>query len=148
MKLYPFALVALVAVGAASATSLLPRAPRSHASVPVNVTVGVTPRRLIPLETATIAATFSTVGPDSGPYMATLELRPRDGYHSPTATQGGFWLHPGRPLTVYWEWRAGATLPPGLYSVWVRLVDWRGHFATSNRAPAPLLVDGQSRSGA
>jgi hypothetical protein len=100
----------------------------------------VTPQRLSPLDTATIAATFSTAGSEGGPYTAILELRPRGGGHGPTASQGGFRLRPGQTLTVYWEWRAGATLPPGRYTVRVRLRDPREHTVAHGTAPAPLIV--------
>src|SRR5436305_8497536 len=144
MKLYPFALTALLAMTVVSATRLTTHTPRSRASAPVTVAVGVTPRRLNPLDTATIAATFSTARPKDGPYTATLELRPRGGGPGPTATQGGFRLRPDQSLTVYWEWRAGAALPPGRYTVWVRLGDPRGHTVANGTAPAPLIVAGRS----
>ena len=143
MKLYPIALTALLAMTVVSATRLTTHTPRSRATVPVTVAVGVTPRRLSPLDTATIAATFSTAGSEGGPYTAILELRPRGGGHGPTASQGGFRLRPGQSLTVYWEWRAGAALPPGRYTVWVRLGDPRGHTVANGTAPAPLIVAGR-----
>ena len=127
-----------------SATRLTTHTPRSRATAPVTVAVGVTPQRLSPLDTATIAATFSTARPKDGPYTATLELRPRGGGPGPTATQGGFRLRPDQSLTVYWEWRAGAALPPGRYTVWVRLGDPRGHTVANGTAPAPLIVAGRS----
>jgi hypothetical protein len=144
MKLYPIALSALLAIIVVSVMRPAPLAPRSHATVPVTVAVGVTPRPLVLLDTATIAATLSTAGPQSGPYTATLELRPRAGGRGPTATQGGFRLRRGQPLTVYWEWRAGAALPPGEYTVRVRLRDVAGHAVASGMAPAPLIVVGRS----
>jgi hypothetical protein len=127
-----------------SATRLTTHTPRSRATVPVTVAVGVTPRRLSPLDTATIAATFSTAGSEGGPYTAILELRPWGGGHAPTASQGGFRLRPGHSLTVYWEWRAGVALPPGRYTVGVRLGDPRGHTVANGTAPAPLIVTGRS----
>jgi hypothetical protein len=149
MKLYPIALTALLAMTIVSATRLTTHTPRSRAIKeslvnPVAVAVGVTPQRLSPLDTATIAATFSTAGSEGGPYTAILELRPRRGGHGPTASQGGFRLHPGQALTVYWEWRAGAALPPDRYMVWVRLSDPRGHTVANGAAPAPLIVAGRS----
>jgi hypothetical protein len=144
MKLYPIALTALLAMTVVSATRLTTHTPRSRATVPVTVAVGVTPRQLSPLDTATIAATFSTAGSEGGPYTAILELRPRGDGHGPTASQGGFRLRPGQSLTVYWEWRAGAALPPGRYTVWVRLSDPRGHTVANGAAPAPLIVAGRS----
>jgi hypothetical protein len=144
MKFYPIALTALLAMTVVSATMLTTHTPLSRATVPVTVAVGVTPQRLSPLDTATIAATFSTAGVEGGPYTAILELRPRGGGHEPTASQGGFRLRPGQPLTVYWEWRAGAALPPGRYTVCVRLGDPRGHTVANGTAPAPLIVAGRS----
>jgi hypothetical protein len=149
MKLYPIALTALLASIIVWAARPAPHAPRSRAITeslvnPVTVAVGVTPRRLVPLDRATIAATFSTAGSESGPYTATLELRPRAGGPGPTATQGRFRLRRGQPLTVYWEWRAGAALPPGVYAVRVRLRDVAGHAVASGTAPAPLIVAGRS----
>ena len=142
MKLYPIALSALLAIIVVSVMRPALHAARSRATVPV--TVGVTPRPLVPLDTATIAATLSTTGPQSGPYTATLELRPRAGGRGPTATQGGFRLRRGQQLTVYWEWRAGAALPPGEYTVRVRLRDVAGQAVASGTAPAPLIVVGRS----
>lgn len=153
MKRYstvPSALLTIIVVSVTMAAATIrpaPHASRPRAGVPVTVVVGVTPRRLIPLDTATIAATFTTVGPDSGPYTATLELRPRAGGPVPTAIQSGFRLHTGQPLTVYWEWRAGATLPHGLYTVWVLLRDVHGNTVTSGGAAAPLLVAEQAQGG-
>jgi hypothetical protein len=149
MKLFPIALTALLAIIVVAVTRPAPHAPRSHAIKeslinPVTVAVSVTPGQLVPLDTATIAATFSTAGPKSGPYTATLELRPSAGDPGPTGTQGGFRLHRNQPLTVYWEWRAGAALPPGVYTVRVRLRDVAGHTVASGTAPAPLIVAGRS----
>jgi hypothetical protein len=149
MKLYPIALTALLAMTIVSATRLTTHTPRSRAIKaslvhPVTVAVGVTPGRLSPLDMATIAATFSTAGSEGGPYTAILELRPQGGAHELTASQGGFRLHPDQSLTVYWEWRAGAALPPGRYTVWVRLRDPRGHTVANGTAPAPLIVAGRS----
>jgi hypothetical protein len=146
-RLYPIALSALLALIVVAAARPAPHAPRPralNASLVHPVTVAVTPQRLVPLDTATIAATFSTTGPGSGPYTAILELQPRAGGPAPTATQGGFRLRRGQPLTVYWEWRAGAALSPGVYSVRVRLRDVAGHAVASGTAPAPLIVAGRS----
>jgi hypothetical protein len=149
MKLFPIALTALLAIIVVAVTRPAPHAPRSHAIKealvhPVTVAVGVTPRRLDPLDRATIAATFSTAGSESGPYTATLELRPRAGGPGPTATQGGFRLRRAQPLTVYWEWRAGAALPPGEYAVRVRLRNVAGYVVAGGTAPASLIVTGRS----
>jgi hypothetical protein len=149
MKLFPIALTALLAIIVVAVTRPAPYVPRSHAIkeslvTTVTVAVGVTPRRLVPLDRATIAATFSTAGSESGPYTAILELRPSAGDPGPTATQGGFRLRRDQPLTVYWEWRAGAALPPGVYTVRVRLRDVAGYTVASGTAPAPLIVAGRS----
>jgi hypothetical protein len=149
MKLFPIALTALLTIIGVAVTRPAPHALRSHAMKealvnPVTVAVGVTPQRLVPLDRATIAATFSTARPESGPYTATLELRPSAGGPEPTATQGGFRLRWGQPLTVYWAWRAGAALPPGVYVVRVRLRDVAGHAVASGTAPTPLIVAGRS----
>jgi hypothetical protein len=120
---------------------------RPHTGVPVTVAVGVTPSRLLALDTATIATTFAAASPDKAPYSATLELQPQSGGPRPTLTQGGFHLYPHQPLTVYWEWRAGASLPSGTYSVWVHLHNAHGQTVTNFRASAPLLVAGPSQRG-
>jgi hypothetical protein len=149
MKLYPIALTVLLAIIVVSATRPAPHALRSRAIKeslvnPATVAVGVTPRQFVPLDTTKIAATFSTAGPESGPYTATLALLPRGGGPGPSATQGGCRLRWGQQLTVYWEWHAGAALPPGVYTVRVRLRDVAGHAAPSGTAPAPLIVAGGS----
>jgi hypothetical protein len=57
-----------------------------------------------------------------------------------TATQGAFRLRHGQPLSVYWEWRAGATLPPGAYAVRVRLRDVTRQVVASGTAPTSLVI--------
>ena len=111
------------------------------------VSVRVTPTRLAPLDRATIAATFSTDRLVAGPYTATLDLRAHSGgravpagHDALTATQGAFRLHHGQPLSVYWEWRAGATLPPGAYTVRVRLSDVTRQVVASGMAPVSLVI--------
>ena len=93
------------------------------------------------------AGTFSSNRSVAGPYAATLELRPHSGgravpagHDALTATQGAFRLHHGQPLSVYWEWRAGAMLPPGVYTVHVRLRDVTRQVVTSGTAPASLVI--------
>ena len=49
-------------------------------------------------------------------------------------------LHHGQPLSVYWEWRAGAMLPPGVYTVHVQLRDVTRQVVTSGTAPASLVI--------
>jgi hypothetical protein len=63
------------------------------------------------------------------------------GHDALTATQGAFRLHHGQPLSVYWEWRAGATLPPGAYTVRVRLSDVTRQVVASGTAPVSLVVE-------
>ena len=147
MKLYLIAFAAVLSITALSTTHLTAPASRSHAIAPPSVSVSVTPTRLMPLDRATIAARFSSDRPDAGPYTATLELRPHSGgravparHEALTATQGGFRLHHGQPLRVYWEWRAGATLPPGAYTVRVRLSDMTRQVVASGTAPVSLVI--------
>jgi hypothetical protein len=148
MKMYLIAFAAVLSITALSTTHLTTQAFRSHTTAPPTVSVSVTPTRLTPLDRATIAATFSSDRPDAGPYTATLELRPHSGGrvvpagHAPlTATQGGFRLHHGQRLSVYWEWRAGATLPPGAYTVRVRLRDVTRQVVASSTAPVSLVIE-------
>jgi hypothetical protein len=143
MKLYSIALTALLAIGLAAATGLSPHARYSPTLSPVSIAVDVTPQQLSRLDRATISATFSTADADSGPYTATLELVPPGGGNGPTATQGGFRLRHGQPLTIYWEWRADASLAPGRYAVHVQLSDANAHGVTSGTAPVPLVVTTQ-----
>jgi hypothetical protein len=145
MSLCAFA--AVLSITVLSTTHLTTYASRSHTTAPPSVSVNVTPTRLAPLDRATIAATFSSDRPVAGPYTATLELRPHSrgravpaGHDVLTATQGAFRLHHGQPLSVYWEWRAGATLPPGAYTVRVRLSDVTRQVVASGTAPASLVI--------
>jgi hypothetical protein len=62
------------------------------------------------------------------------------GHDALTATQGGFLLHHGWPLSVYWEWRAGAALLPGAYTVRVQLSDVTRQVVASGTAPASLVI--------
>ena len=147
MKMYLIAFAAVLSITALSTNQLTTHASRSHTTAPPTVSVSVTPTRLTPLDRATIAATFSSDRPDAGPYTASLELRPHSGgravpagHDAPTATQGAFRLHHGQPLSVYWEWRAGAMLPPGVYTVHVQLRDVTRQVVTSGTAPASLVI--------
>ena len=147
MKTYLIGFVAVLSITALSTNRLTAPASRSHTITPPSVSVSVTPTRLTPLDRATIAARLSSDQPDAGPYTATLELRPHSsaravpaGYDALSATQGGFRLHHGQPLSVYWEWRAGATLPPGAYTVRVRLSDVTRQVVASGTAPASLVI--------
>jgi hypothetical protein len=83
--------------------------------------ITTTPAQLAPLETVTIAAALYAGGTGTRPYTATVQLLPADGGPTRTATQGGITLHPRQQETVYWEWRAGASLPTGVYTVRVLL---------------------------
>ena len=141
------AVLSITSITALSTNQLTTHASRSRATAPPTVSVSVTPTQLTPLDRATIAARFSSDRPAAGPYTATLELRPRSGDRMPraghnalTATQGGFRLHHGQPLSVYWEWRAGAMLPPGVYTVHVQLRDVTRQVVTSGTAPASLVI--------
>ena len=147
MKMYLIAFATVLSITALSTNHLTTPASRSHTTAPPSVSVSVTPTRLTPLDRATIAATFSTDRLAAGPFTATLELRPHSGgravpagHDALTATQGGFRLHHGQPLNVYWEWRAGATLPSGAYTVRVRLSDVTRQVVASGTAPASLVI--------
>ena len=80
-----------------------------------------TPLRAAPLDTVTFTTTFSNAGVTRGPYSATLQLLPEDGGRPRSLSQSGFMLRPDQPLSLYWEWRADASLPPGRYSMRVQL---------------------------
>ena len=96
------------------------------AGLPRIASVAVTPAVLVPLDRATFATTFFNDGFGTGPYRATLQLLSRAGGSPRSATQSGFLLRHHRPITLYWEWRAGASLPPGTYAVRVLLSDMAG----------------------
>jgi hypothetical protein len=140
MKTYPIVLAAFLSITVPSADRLTTPALQAHGGALVRVSVSVTPTRLTILDIATFAATFSSARADTGPYTATLELQPRSGGHTLAAAQGGFHLHRGQPLSVYWEWRAGATLPPGVYTVRVRLSDKIRQLVATGTAPVALIV--------
>ena len=90
-------------------------------AAPAVLSVTATPAPLGLLDTVTIATTLYNGGPIAGPYVATLQLLPRDRGIEPSAAPGGFTLRHGQRLTLYWAWRAGASLPPGVYTVRVVL---------------------------
>jgi hypothetical protein len=97
-------------------------APAANAGSPLRiVAIVATPARLAPLERATFATTFFNGGFRSGPYRATLQLLPRAGGPARSMTQSGFLLRHHQQLTLYWEWRVGASLPPGTYAMRVVL---------------------------
>lgn len=107
---------------------------------PTVVTVRAAAARLTLLDTVTIAATFYDSGSSAGPYAATLQLLARG--RGLSATQDGFSLHHSQRLTLYWEWRAGASLPTGVYTVRVllRAAARPGHVVASGTASTPLTV--------
>jgi hypothetical protein len=147
MKMSLLACAAVLSITALSTTHLTTHASRSHTTAPPSVSVSVTPTRLTPLDRATIAARFTSDRPAAGPYTASLELRPHRGgravpagHDALTAIQGAFRLHHGQPLSVYWEWRAGAMLPPGAYTVRVRLSDVTRKVVASGTAPVSLVI--------
>jgi hypothetical protein len=140
MKMYLIGLAAVLSIAVLSTMPLTTHASRAHTTAPPTVTVRVTPTRLTSLDRATIAATFSSAGSATGPYTATLVLRPQSGERALTAAQGGFRLHHGQPLSVYWEWRAGAALPPGVYTVRVQLSAVTRQVVTSGTARASLII--------
>lgn len=146
-------IVLLLALTPSSALAVTPRPGNSvtimaqqtvvDARYPVGgivVTVSARPTPLMALDTATFVVTFSAVRPAAGPYTAILELQQRGGGPTRSATQGGFHLCRGQPLSVYWVWRAGKTLPPGVYTVRARLCDLLRRIVATATAPTPLVV--------
>lgn len=83
---------------------------------PAVLGVTSTPVQLGLLDRVTVATKLDNGGPIAGPYVAALQLLSRDRGIGPSVAQGGFTLHHGQRLTLYWEWRAGASLPPGAYT--------------------------------
>jgi hypothetical protein len=90
----------------------------------------------------TIATTLYNGSRIAGAYVATLQLLSRDRGIGPSAAQGGVTLRHGQRLTLYWEWRAGASLPPGVYTVRVVLREAArpGRLVASGTATTPLSV--------
>jgi hypothetical protein len=140
--MYTIILAALLSITVPSAVPLTTPASLAHGGAPVGivVSVSVTPTRLMVLDTATFAVTFSAARPASGPYTAILELQPRAGGLTRSAAQGGFHLYRDQSLRLYWEWRAGTTLPPGVYTVRVRLRDTKRRIVATGTAPTLLVV--------
>jgi hypothetical protein len=122
-------------------TTAIAAAPAGTAA-PAVLGVTATPPQLGLLDTVTIATTLYNGGPIAGPYVATLQLLSGDHGIGPSAAQGGFMLRHGQRLTLYWEWRAGASLPPGVYTVRVVLRDAArpGRLVASGTAITPLSV--------
>lgn len=108
----------------------------------IGVAVTATPTRLAPLDTVTIAATFHNASVAMGPYVANLELLSHPGHLDYSATQSGFSLYHGQPLTLYWEWRTGTSLPPGTYTVRVMLSETAhpDQAVASGTANLPLTI--------
>jgi hypothetical protein len=90
-------------------------------AMPSVTSLRATPLRAHPFDTITFAATFFNGGCTCGPYRATLLLLPQRGGQLRGLSQSGFTLRHDQQLTLYWEWRAGASLPPGLYDMRVQL---------------------------
>lgn len=142
MKTYRLLLAAFLSITVPSAVPLVTPVSLAHGGAPAGivVTVSVAPTRLMVLDTATFAATFVAARPAPSPYTAILELQPRGGGHTRSAVQGGFHLYRGRPVSIYWEWRAGTTLPPGVYRVRARLRDMSRRIVATGTARALLVV--------
>ena len=103
-----------------------PRIDTRETHVPQITTLLTAPAQLAVLDTATFTTTFHNRGPHGGPYRAILELVPMGGGPAHTLAQSGFSLEHNQRLTLYWEWRAGTSLPPGTYTVRVLLHDATG----------------------
>lgn len=120
--IYPVCLLGMTLVliqGAATRAAIAGQRPRDGSDL--TVAVQVSPARLAVLDTVTVAATFANHGATISRCTAILQLIPRHGGLTLTASQGGFPLRRGQRLTVYWEWQTGASLPPGVYTVHVLL---------------------------
>jgi hypothetical protein len=89
--------------------------------MPSVTSLTATPLRAHVLDTVTFAATFFNGGFTCGPYRATLQLLPEHGGQRRSLSQSGFVLRHDQQITLYWEWRASASLPPGLYDMRVQL---------------------------
>jgi hypothetical protein len=102
--------------------------------------VTTTPTQLTPLGTVTFAATIYNGGASGSPYAATLKLLARG--RTLSATQNGLSLRHGQQTTLYWEWRAGASLPAGVYAVRVLLTETKrpGYVVAGGTASTPLVV--------
>jgi hypothetical protein len=116
-------LAGICAVSVASLPgSVLARGQGIHRdAMPSVISLTATPLRAAPLEMVTFAAALRNGGYTYGPYRATLQLLPENGGRHHSLTQSGFMLRHNQPLTLYWEWRAGASLPCGIYAMRVQL---------------------------
>jgi hypothetical protein len=90
-------------------------------AMPSVVSLTATPLQAAPLDTVTFATTVFNGGWTRGPYRSTLQLLPEHGGQLRSLSQSGFMLRHDQQLTLYWEWRAGASLPPGLYTLRMQL---------------------------
>ena len=93
----------------------------TRTAMPVVVSLTATPQPVAPLDRVTIIATLFNGGFACGPYRATLQLLPAHSNQLRSSSQSGFMLRHGRRLTLAWEWRAGASLPPGQYRMRLQL---------------------------
>ena len=114
--------ITLMAERVASSPSVK-RPAYSRAAGPTIVAITASPTRLIPPDVVTIAVTLSDPGVTTGPLVAALQLLPSDGSPARVSVQGGFMLHHGQSLALYWEWRTGTSLPPAVYTVRVVVSD-------------------------
>ncbi|HWE60661.1 MAG TPA: hypothetical protein VHB98_03045 [Chloroflexota bacterium] len=87
------------------------------------VAIAATPARVMVLDRVTLSAVLINDGHDTGPYQAVLWLVPQHGRALQPVAQSGFHLRHHQRLTLYWEWRAGTSLPPDTYHVLVQLRD-------------------------
>jgi hypothetical protein len=110
-----------LAVMAHQVTFTRPQATSTRDVIPSVTSLTATPLQVAPLETVTFATTFFNGGLTRGPYRATLQLLPEQGGQLRSLSQNGFMLRHNQQLTLYWEWRAGASLPAGLYKMRVLL---------------------------
>jgi hypothetical protein len=106
------------------------------------LTIRATPGQLSPLDVVTFSTTIVNAGFDAGPYRATLQLLPRSAGQARSISQSGLMVRHSQRLTLYWEWRVGASLPPGKYAMRV-LLNTAAHGAqplTELTAATPLIV--------
>jgi hypothetical protein len=97
-----------------------PTAPARDATLAV-ITLTATPLRAAPLDTVTFATTILNAGLTRGTFRASLQLLPEHGGQVRSLSQSGFMLRHDQYLSLYWEWRAGASLPPGSYKMCIQL---------------------------
>jgi hypothetical protein len=95
-------------------------APAGDAMLAV-ITLTATPLRAAPPDTVTFTTTILNGGVTRGPFRASLQLLPEHRGQVRSLSQSGFMLRHDQYLSLYWEWRAGASLPPGSYKMCIRL---------------------------